>query len=169
MSCSSSSGCLGLLWQAGGGGIFPWAETFSGGSVRYHLGWEELGFLSDFLEARFGPQLMAAYQQVPPGFVCDPLRFLIAQRFCPVWVEVTSGFSQFAFRALDMCVSVRTWGRPPPLCEAWLLLNTSAPRDHRREVPDPAAWWRSAGDARPHGPRESIGEEAWPPPPPSRL
>ena len=87
-----------------------------------------------------------------------------------VWVEVTCGYSMSGYRMLDMYVSVRHAGLPPPPEEAWYLLNSSTPYDVR-QVPSPGAWWQYTGDMAPYGQRESMLDEQYPfwQPPRARL
>ena len=75
-----------------------------------------------------------------------------------VWVEVTRGYNMLGYRMLDMYVSVRHAGLPPPPAEAWYLLNSRTPYDVR-QVPSPGAWWQYTGDMVPFGQREAFVDD----------
>ena len=72
-----------------------------------------------------------------------------------------SGYSMSGYRMLDMYVSVRHAGVPPPPVEAWYLLNSRTPYEGR-QVPSPATWWRYTADMAAFGQRESLLDELYP-------
>ena len=90
---------------------------------------------------------------MPPQneFFLDSLRAVLQSLGIRTEIQMSSGLSKYAFRALDMVTKLLEWDKPIPHHSAWDLLYTHLyPRD--RMLPCPELWWR-----RMH--RQSFGEK----------
>ncbi len=109
------------------------------GILEQQHGGTEMGYLMDFLNV-YGPRdWMKKYATIEGGAYMDSLRRLLRDMGTTSWIEITSGLSYLAFKALDVYIGIESYGRVPAQ-RAWYLANASGP-PLDRGIPHAEDWY----------------------------